>query len=73
MNSKTLGIILIAIGILMIAFTGFDFVTKKNVAELGPVNITKEKSHPIHWSPIVGVVVLLGGVFVVSRHKKVSS
>ncbi|MDD2197045.1 MAG: hypothetical protein PHE03_10650 [Bacteroidales bacterium] len=32
---KTIGIILIAIGLAMIAYTGFNYVTKEKVADLG--------------------------------------
>ena len=37
MNTKTLGIILIIIGILMIAYTGFNYVTSEKVVDIGPL------------------------------------
>ncbi|MCX6350964.1 MAG: hypothetical protein NTX03_03780 [Bacteroidetes bacterium] len=67
---KTIGIILIALGLLMIAYTGFNYVTTEKVVDLGPIKINQEKKHPVQWSPIVGVVLLLGGVVMVASNKK---
>ena len=67
---KTLGIILIVIGIIMIAYTGFNFVTTEKVVDLGPIEINKEKNHPVQWSPIIGIVLLVGGSVLVVSDKK---
>jgi uncharacterized membrane protein YidH (DUF202 family) len=70
-NMKNLGIILIAIGIVLMLITGFNFVTKDKVVDLGKVEISKQRNHPVSWSPIVGVVLLAAGVVVlVSGRKK---
>jgi drug/metabolite transporter (DMT)-like permease len=68
---KTIGIALIAIGIIMIIYTGFNIVTSKKVVDLGAIKINKEENHPVQWSPIVGVVLLVGGIVVVVTDKKV--
>jgi uncharacterized membrane protein YdcZ (DUF606 family) len=70
MQSRTTGIVLIIIGILMIAYTGFNYITTKRVVDLGPIKINKEENHPVQWSPIVGVVLLVGGIIVFARDKK---
>ena len=70
MNLKTIGIILAAIGIIMIIYTGFNFVTKEKVVDIGPIEINAEKSHPVQWSPYVGVALLLGGAVVFAFGKK---
>lgn len=54
----------------MMAYTGFNFVTTEKVVDLGPVEINKEKDHPVQWSPIIGVALLAGGVIIVARGKK---
>lgn len=71
MKTKTLGIALIVIGIIMIAYTGFDFVTTEKVVDLGPIKINQEKNHPVQWSPIVGVVLLVGGIVITVTDKKI--
>ena len=70
MQTRTLGIILVVIGIVMMAYTGFNYVTKEKVVDIGPLEISKEKNNPISWSPIVGVVLLVGGIIVMARDRK---
>ncbi|OFY84527.1 MAG: hypothetical protein A3F72_14070 [Bacteroidetes bacterium RIFCSPLOWO2_12_FULL_35_15] len=68
---KTIGIVIIAIGIIMMVYTGFNYVTTKNVIDLGAVKINKETNHPVQWSPIVGVVLIVGGIVLIVTDKKV--
>ncbi len=70
MKFKTLGVVLAIIGILMIIYTGFSYITKDKVVDLGPIEINKETNHPVQWSPIVGVVLLVGGIAVFAVSKK---
>lgn len=62
---KNFGIILIVVGALMMAITGFNYVTKKEVVDLGKVEINKSENHPVRWSPIVGGVLLIGGLVLI--------
>ena len=60
------GIILIAIGIIALAYGGYaSFTTKENVAKLGPLEINKQQEHPIPIGPIVGGICLVGGIILV--------
>jgi uncharacterized membrane protein YdcZ (DUF606 family) len=70
MQPKTLAIALIVIGILMMAYTGFNFVTTEKVVDLGPIKINKETNHPVQWSPIIGVVLIVGGIAIIVFDKK---
>jgi uncharacterized membrane protein YidH (DUF202 family) len=67
---KPLGIILIVIGIIMIAYTGFNYVTTEKVVDLGPIEINAEKSHSVQWPPFVGLALIIGGIFVILPDKK---
>jgi len=62
---RTLGIVLIALGIIMMIITGVNIATKKNVVDVGPIQIEKRQNNPISWSPIVGGVLLVAGIVVV--------
>jgi hypothetical protein len=57
----------------MTVFTGFTLITKKEVVDLGAVEINKEERTPIYWSPITGALLMATGVVIllVGRNRKV--
>jgi len=57
-----LAIILIVIGVIALAYGGFNFTTKEKVAEIGPLKVEKDKTHSVSLSPVLGVLALAGGV-----------
>ena len=67
---KTLGIALVILGVVMMAYTGFNYVTKEKVVDLGPIQIDKEKTHTVEWPPIIGLVMVIGGVIAIAATKK---
>ena len=66
---KNIGIALIAIGLIMTLVTGFNFVTREKVVDLGSVEITSRENNPVHWSPIIGGIVLVAGIVVLVSNK----
>jgi len=68
---RNLGLVLIVLGIAMMLFTGFNIVTKKKVVDLGPLEINSKEKTPVSWSPILGVVFLVGGgaMFLMSKKR----
>ena len=59
---KTAGIILLAVGLLITIFTGFKYVTKEKVVDIGKLEITKDENHFLSWSPLLGIAVMaIGG------------
>ncbi len=67
---KTLGILLIVIGGIMTVFTGFNLITKKEVADIGPIEINKTEKTPIYWSPITGALILVAGIVILATSKR---
>lgn len=67
---RNLGIVLIIIGALMMIYTGFNYVTKEKVVDLGPLEVNKETNHPVQWSPIIGGILVVGGVILIATDKK---
>ena len=60
MGGRTiLGIALIAIGLLALAYQGFSYTTQKKVVDIGPIQATKEVHHTVPLPPILGAVALL--------------
>jgi len=67
---KNLGITLLVVGLIMTVFTGFNLVTRRNVANIGDVHISANERTPIYWSPIVGGVVAVAGLLILVTGKK---
>lgn len=69
---KRTGLIILVIGLLITIFTGFNFITREKVVDLGDLEITQNKNHDITWSPIIGVVVLAigGGIYLTGMSRK---
>ena len=66
MRKKPKGIVLIVLGVLMIIYTGFNYITTKNVVDIGRLQINHDEEHSIQWSPIVGGLLLVGGVIIIA-------
>lgn len=64
-----MGIILIVLGAIMMVITGFNYVTREKVVDIGDLEIKADKNHPVQWSPIVGGVLLVAGVAVMLGSK----
>jgi hypothetical protein len=67
---RNLAVILIILGAIMTTVTGFSFVSKKKVVDLGAVEINREEKTPIYWSPITGGIILVAGVILLMTTKK---
>lgn len=67
---KTLAILLIVVGGIMTVFTGFNLVTKKEVADIGPIEINKTEKTPVYWSPVTGAILLVAGIIVLATTKR---
>ncbi len=68
---KIAGIVLIVIGILMFVFNSISFKEKKEVADVGPIEINKTETKTLGW-PIYagGIVIVAGIVLIVADSKK---
>jgi len=71
MKTYTLvAVILIAIGIVAFAYQGISYTTRENVIDLGPIQMTAEKTRTLPLPPIVGAVALVGGIVLLVMNKK---
>ena len=65
MKPKTIiAIILIALGIAAFAYQGITYTTREKVVDLGPIQVTSEKTRRLPLPPIVGAIALVGGIVV---------
>lgn len=70
--TRSFGYIVIIIGVIMMAYTGFNYVTTKKVVDLGPIQIDKKQNHFVEWSPLIGIALVVGGIAAVAMSKKSS-
>jgi len=68
--NKTLGIILIALGLVGLAWGGFSYTTREKIVDVGPIHATRDKTHNVPLPPIFGAVALIGGVVLLAAGKK---
>lgn len=68
--NKTLGMVLIVIGLVGLAWGGFTYTTTEKIVDIGPIHATREKAHNVPLTPIAGAVALIGGVILLVAGKK---
>ena len=59
---KVIGILLIVLGVVALAYQGITYTTREKVVEIGPITATKETKKTIPLPPVLGGVALLGGI-----------
>jgi hypothetical protein len=57
-----IAIILIALGIAAFAYQGITYTTREKVVDIGPIQVTSEKTKTLPLSPIIGAIALVGGI-----------
>ena len=68
--SKTLGVILIVLGLFGLVWGGFTYTSREKVVDIGPIHATREKTHNVPLPPIAGAVALIGGVVLLVAGRK---
>jgi hypothetical protein len=66
------GILLIVLGIVSLAYQGITYTTHKKVLNLGPLQATTTEHKTIPLPPILGGLALLGGVVLLAPGAKAS-
>ena len=66
MKAVTLvGVAMIVLGVLALAYEGITYTTREKVVDLGPLKISADREKTLRVSPIIGALVLAGGVVLV--------
>ena len=69
-TSMLIGIILIVIGIIAFAYQGITYTTREKVVDIGPIQMTADKTKTIPLPPIVGGIALVGGIVLLGAGSK---
>jgi hypothetical protein len=69
-TAALIGVILIVLGIVSLAYQGITYTTHKKVLDIGPIQATEEQHKTIPLPPILGALALIGGVVLVVAGRK---
>ena len=60
--TSLVGVLLIVVGVLVLAYQGISYTRQKKVLDVGSVHLTTETHERIPLPPILGGLALVGGV-----------
>ena len=60
-----IGIVLIVLGVVALAYEGITYTTREKVVDIGPLQASVEKKKTIPLSPVLGGAALVGGIVLV--------
>lgn len=61
-GDSILGLILIAIGVVALAYQGITYSTRETVLDVGPIHATADREKTLPISPLLGAGAVAGGV-----------
>ena len=65
MSAKNIiGIALLVLGVLALAYQGFSYTVPKKAVDLGPIQVTRQERHTVPLPPILGALALICGIAV---------
>jgi uncharacterized membrane protein len=68
--NRTIGLILIVLGVVMLIWTGFSYTKKEKVIDAGPIQVSADSEKSVNWPSYLGGILLIGGIVVVATAKK---
>ena len=54
-------VLLIALGVVALAYQGITYTSRDTVLDLGPLHATAERQHTLPLSPLLGIVAVVAG------------
>jgi hypothetical protein len=58
-----IGVVFLVLGILALIYQGISFTTSESVVDIGPLEIREEDTDTIPLPPIIGVIGIAAGAF----------
>ena len=68
--NKILGVILIVLGLVGLAWGSFTYATREKIVDIGPIHATREKTHDVPLTPLAAALPLMGGAVVLLVGRK---
>ena len=60
-----IGILLMVLGVIALAYEGITYTTREKVVDIGPLKATVEKKKTVPLPPVLGGLALVGGIVLV--------
>lgn len=61
-TTSLIGIVLIVLGGLALAYQGFNYTRQEKVLDVGPIHATAERHERVSIPPLLGGLALVGGI-----------
>jgi uncharacterized membrane protein YidH (DUF202 family) len=69
---KSLGLVLIVLGVLALIYQGFSYTKHEKVIDIGPIEASADTKKHVAIPPIIGGIALVAGVVMVVASRKSS-
>lgn len=66
------GLILVVFGLIGVVYGGITYSRQRDVAHLGPLQVTAREQHTIPISPVIGGVAIIAGAALIIAVKRAS-
>jgi len=61
-STALIGVILIILGVVALCYQGITYTRRETVVNVGPIHAEADRTHTIPVPPIIGLVVVAGGI-----------
>jgi hypothetical protein len=61
-NTIIIGIVLVVLGAALLGYDHYSYTTKEQVLQIGPITATAEKTHTVSFPPLLGWLLVGGGI-----------
>jgi len=61
-NLSVVGVVLIVLGLLALAYQGFTYTSRETVIDIGPLHATADRQRTLPLPPVLGIAAVAGGV-----------
>jgi drug/metabolite transporter (DMT)-like permease len=68
-----IGILLVVLGALGLAYQGFNYTHQERILDLGPIHATAEEHDRVSIPPVLGGLALVGGIVLLAVGAKKNS
>ena len=69
-NMTSLGILLIVVGVLLLAYKGFTYTKHEKVAEIGDIAVIADTQKNVYIPPVIGAASLAAGIVMVALGRR---